>query len=829
MRLFLIGLLLQLFFMNSYAQDLTGTWEGSLAQGDNDYSVTIYLVQIAGDVYKGAVQIKEKKPIKITGNGRLNIPKVLEKKSSATINMTATLNNGQLQVKEEEIVEKDGPRRWRLELLHFRHSTNGSNEQLYITSGYNGDLVKKSTDYPPQYAAASKPATGSGAGTTGTGGSSTARTAATAKPPLVSLDSVIYTNSAGTGEILYNDKGTLALTFTNNSEVNLSSFDIVFNIQEENTGIQGTEGKVGTMSLAKFKTDKGGIYLVTGYNLISDSIHCTIEGVYKGTPLFTHAFALATKPFFTVKTTTVHKSSDATLGAVAGYYGFDKKPWSKVVTPLNALAAAGNKPALMWKAVFTALGWGGYNLNENEGIKIAKQAFPALQEAARTGDAESQYLMFYAIGMGVAGVPNREAAKDFLRRAAEAGFLPAMYDYGLFLQKAKQYEDGLKLLEACYAKGLQKAALNIGFSHRKGFVGDKDSEKAIEWYKKGEVFGDPANLMQLAFLYTDGEDIEPNAVKAMQYAKKAADLGYPDALNFMAGVYIRGKEGVPKNPAKAVELLKQAAATGDQTAMTTLAYLYLGGVNDAIPKDDKTSFFWAKKAAESGGAEAMALLGNMYEEGKVIEKNTIKARFWTNQAYNNGVGQRDNKAERIREQEMSNIISGIDFSDHYSLYRTSDGDIVGINEGSDPLGSLFSSTISTALSRRMSQQKVINGLEYMYTKGGKKIYGGTLTSTLTTEIMLKKGQQVKVNSYGTVNLGTFAGVSTPNGIYGFQSYSLIQSIPHAAIIGGVNKKWVFFGTETIYTASEDGLLQIAINDADYSNNAGYFDCVIEVL
>ncbi|WP_276483098.1 tetratricopeptide repeat protein [Paraflavitalea pollutisoli] len=829
MRRLLVFLLVQLLLINSYAQDLTGTWEGSLAQGDNDFSVTIYLVQIAGDIYKGAVQIKEKKPIKITGNGRLNIPKVLEKKSSATINLTATLSNGQLQVKEEEIVEKDGPRRWRLELLSFRHSTNSGNEQLYITSGYNGDLVKKSSDYPPQYAAATKPEPGSGSNSPQASGAGASRTAAAAKPALVSLDSVIFTNSAGSSDILFNDKGTLAFTFTNNSEVNLASFDILFNIKEENTGIQGTEGKVGTMSLPKFKTDKGGIYLVTGYNLISDSIHFTIEGMYKGAALFTRDFALATKPFFTAKTTTVGKSSDITLNALAGYYGFGKKTWATVVTPLNALAATGNKPALMWKAVFTTLGWGGYPPNENEGVKIAKQAFPAVQEAARAGDAECQYLMFYAIGMGIAGVPNKEAAKDFLQRAADAGFLPAMYDYGLFQQKAKQYEEGLKLLESCYAKGLQKAALNIGFSHRKGFVGDRDSEKAIEWYKKGEAFGDPANLMQLAFMYTDGEDIEPNALKAMQYAKKAADMNYPDALNFMAGVYLRGKEGVPKNPTKALELLKQAAGLGDQTAMTTIAYLYLGGVNDAIPKDDKTSFFWAKKAAESGGAEAMALLGNMYEEGKVIEKNTIKARFWTNQAYNNGVGQRDNNAERIREQEMSNIISGIDFSDHYSLYRTSDGDIVGVNEGSDPLGSLFASTIGTALSRRMSQQKVINGLEYIYTKGGKKIYGGTLTSTLTTDITLKKGQQVKVNSYGTVNLGTFAGVSTPNGIYGFQSYSLIQSIPHAAIIGGVNKKWVFFGTENIYTASEDGALQIAINDADYSNNAGYFDCVIEVL
>jgi len=838
MKFFFLCLLSLILSVIGHAQDLSGTWEGDLKQGEGEYAVTIYLAQVSTDTYNGAVLIKEKKPLKLTrsrnGIGGLGT-NLLDKKSSATINMTAAFADGQLQVKEDEIVEKDGPHRWRLEKLQFNHNQEGSTEQLTIVSGYLGALSKKSADYPKQYAVVRKQESPQETARPGarvnprTGSRPNNASAAAAPPPQVSLDSISYRNSAGGVDILYNDKGTLTFTFTNNSDVNVPSFDIRINIREKNTGIQGNEGKAGTMSLGRLKTDKGGMYLVTGYDLIADSIHFTMEGVYKGSSLFSRDFALATKPFFTTTTTTIGKSSAAMLSALAGYYGFDKKLYSPVVTSLNALAAGGSNTALMWKAVLTTLGYGGYAINENEASKMAKQAFPPVMEKARMGDAEAQYLMFYGIAMGLAGVPDREAAKDFLKRAADAEFLPAMYDYGVYLQKAKQYEEAQRLLESCYAKGLQKAALNIGISYRHGFTGEKSVDKATEWFKKGEAFGDPANLMQMAYMYTDGEEVEPNAPKAMQYARKAADMKYPDALNFMGGIYLRGKEGIPKSPAKALELFKAAAALGDPQGMTALAYLYQGGVSTAIPKDDKTSFFWAKKGAESGGAEAMALLGNMYEEGKVTEKNTIKARFWTNQAYLNGVGPRDNKAEKVREQEMSNIISGIDFSDHYSLYQGSSGRVYEVNEGSDPLGSLFSSTISAALSRRMNQQKVINGVQYIYNRSGKKVYGGTLTSALTTEIFMKKGQQVKVNSYGSVNLGTFAGVSSPNGIYGFQSYSLVPSIPHAAIIGGINKNWKLFGVETVYVATEDGPLQIAINDADYSNNAGYFDCVIEIL
>jgi len=497
-----------------------------------------------------------------------------------------------------------------------------------------------------------------------------------------------------------------------------------------------------------------------------------------------------------------------------------------VQTSLTQFASTGNKLAPMWQAVFQTMGWGGFSPDESAGLQIAKKSYNDVITSARNGDAEAQYLMFYAVAMGLTGNPSRNAAGVFLKKSADAGFLPAMYDYALYLQKDHKYDESYAALLKCYDLGMQKAALNIGYFNQKGYT-SKNVKNAIEWYHKGELFGDPKAMMQLANLYSSGLDAQVDHPKAVAYATKAADLKDGEAMDFLAKVYLNGRNGVPKNVVKALTLYKEAANLGDNTAMASLASLYLTGSPEAsIIKDDKAALFWTKKSAESGGADCMALLANMYEEGKIIDKNEIKARFWKNQALLNGVGEKDNSAQKVRDNEMSNFINNIDMSDQHTLYRDYYGNTYVSNDGPDLVGGIFGSFMKTYLNRQ--HQEVINGPEYIYDTNGKKIYGGTLTSRLTTEIYLKKGQTITVNAYGTVNVGTMAGVSGPDGISGWESYCVDPSILHGSVMAGMNGKWTHMGSANTFTASTDGPLQLAINDTDYTNNIGYFDVVIKV-
>jgi TPR repeat protein len=796
---------------NLNAQDLTGTWEGELDTRSNvKYEITLYLSKTADNIYSGVSQTKMKRTGKandLLSGGRISLKglgKAIEKNPSSSSRVFATNTNKQLKLSKLSVIDApDEKMGWEFgeQAIILQQD---SDDRLTASGTYNFTLKKKSNNYPSEYSKY-------------------------AIEKFVTINSIKFKNSGGNDKIIYNDKGAITFSFTNNTDIDLRQLQLKFFSPEKETGIIGLEQSINSnISLSQGQTLEGIIDIYSTFGLRATPINFIVEGSYNGAAIFKKDFTLSTEPFYKTDKTVLNNSSKAVYNVLAGYYGFNKTHAASIVNQLNQYAASGNSFAPMYKAIFHMTGWGGMAIDDMQANQLVKKCSNAITEAARKGDAEAQYLMFYLSSMDQSGVAAREIAGDFLKRSAEAGFLLAMYDYGLFLQKGQQFSEALSWYEKCYQQGLQKASLMIGYIYRKGLAGDKNLEKAVQWFLKSDAFGDPAALMQLAYVYTDGEDIEPDAPKAIMYANKAVANKNTDAMNFLGKIYLTGKNGVSKNETKALELFKQAAALNDKTAMTTLAYLFLEGRSDIFPKDEKTAFFWAKKSAESGGGESMALLAKLYEEGKVTDKNIIKSRFWANQAYLNGAAKKDNRAENIQAAEMNSIVSGIDFSDQYSLWTTSSGETYAVNEGSDPIGSLISSTFSTVLSRRSSQQQVINGLELIYTRNGKKIYGGTLTSKLTTDIMMKSGSEVLIKAYGTVNLGTFAGVAGPGGIFGFQSYSIVQSIPHAAIMSGVNNEWVLTGAETKYKATADGKLQLAINDTDYSNNVGYFDVVIEL-
>ncbi len=69
------------------------------------------------------------------------------------------------------------------------------------------------------------------------------------------------------------------------------------------------------------------------------------------------------------------------------------------------------------------------------------------------------------------------------------------------------------------------------------------------------------------------------------------------------------------------------------------------------------------------------------------------------------------------------------------------------------LGSLFGS----AMERYSHIQELINGLEFIQQKNGCKIYGGTVSSYVISNLNLKQGQTVNVKAYGIISTGMMSG------------------------------------------------------------------------
>ena len=818
-------LLLSLIYSGlGYAQNLTGTWKGKLTIDQVKYDYDFYLFKTS-EGYVGVARSKEKTSVNLN-NLFVNVPNIslgslsnmhvnangksnaFDKKQGFKSRLIGSFNNGSLSYMELGLLvpedEKNLPN-LRFDAGKLAYSKSGSKEKLTGEGLGPVELVKESNTCPSEYDAYQQ--------------------------AIISLSPVKFTNGRKDGKVRYNDTGTLSFTVANKSLYDFSGITLALTVRDGETGLEGLNGNSGSFSLAKGSSTSPEIDLVSNFGVPKDSIHLAVMGTYKGIPIFSRQVALATTPFYLNEAIAVAPSSSQVLRVLQGYYGLNEARHTPIKAGLEQFVQGGNKLAPMWKAVFLAKGKGGYTDDEEAAVVAAQKAYPHVLSAARNGDAEGNYLMFYAVGLGLAGEPSREVAGMFLKKAADASFPPAMFDYALYLMKDAKYAESYQCLQQCNRLGMRCCLTTMGNFFQNGYQVEKSIEQAVQWYRQGDEFGDPDAMMMMARLYSVGaEGIAKDARKAVAYAAKAAALKDASAINYLARIYLNGRTGVPKNVPKAIALYKEAASLGDHGAMTALAYLYLNGLPGSVAKNETTAMVWATKSAQAGGANCMMLLADSYANSKIKGKqDIIKSRFWANQARLRGVGEGDGSAQQQHTADWSNFISNIDLSDQHTIYEdTNTGQLYSSNDGPDLVGGFLSGFLGAYSKRRSQHQKVVNGLRYMYRAGSKKVYGGTLTSRLTTTMLLERGQRVNIKGYGTVNVGMMAGSATPDGIAGFQNYSVDPSIPHAAVMAGVNGKWTYVGREKIFIAPADGVLQLGVNDADYSSNVGYFDVVVVV-
>lgn len=635
-----------------------------------------------------------------------------------------------------------------------------------------------------------------------------------------------YNNPTKTSTIKYNSSGYLTLQLHNRNEINLNNLYLVLRTEEEQHGIIGLNNMKGNLSLRKQTSQSFSMPLPAGFSIPGDSLHLILTISLDGIAINILRLTLTTDPFMKSNKVVVPEYTSARMKAVSGYYGFLNTPYEDVSKPLDALATAGDKTAGMWKAMFLYMGYGGYKIDENLGWSLARNNLQKVENDARNGDAESLYLMYYAIQMGLLGQSAMNGAEGLLKMAADAGFKPAVYDYGLYSFIRKDYKTSQAFLQKSYDMGVKKAAVGIGLMYEHGFSLEKDIAQAKEWYTKGVAFGDPDAMLKLALLYSAGEDAEPDINKAIDLATKASAKRCRGAMLFLGGIYYQGTQGKATNIPLALKWFKEAVDLGDREGMMILGAMYLQDNLPGLPKDVKTGYFWLRKAAELGETAAMKLLSKIYIDGEIAEKNVIKSRYWYNQAVLKGAAERNDVDTRM--EDFLNIWKYADFSPSY-VYVNRYGDVVG-DSGPDFLGGMLGGLLNSYLDSRMRSQPVINGLEYICDKRGKKIYGGTITSRFMTGLRLTSGQTVHIESYGAVTLGFMLSGISADGIADpmYAGYSIVPAIRHGAVIAGMNNNWQFVGRNGFYTASQDGMLNLAVNDADYTNNQGYFDLVAEV-
>lgn len=186
----------------------------------------------------------------------------------------------------------------------------------------------------------------------------------------------------------------------------------------------------------------------------------------------------------------------------------------------------------------------------------------------------------------------------------------------------------------------------LGDMYLSGYGTDENPREAIRCYEKGAELGNPYSAINLGNIYYHGKHVEENPRKAFEFCKQAVELK-PDYIRAVKnlGYCYRNGYGTDKNSAKAFELYKRAAQTGDADAMAVVGYMLYAG--EGVHEDEQESFTWTKKAAEAGDVMGMKNLAYDYKNGYGTSKNISKAIEWYTKAAEAGNTDSLNELGRI--------------------------------------------------------------------------------------------------------------------------------------------------------------------------------------
>lgn len=239
-----------------------------------------------------------------------------------------------------------------------------------------------------------------------------------------------------------------------------------------------------------------------------------------------------------------------------------------------------------------------------------------------------------------------EAANIYLN--GEAGVIPDG-------QKALEYLDKVIELDDDQFYDGETALSDVVITYLEGKAGiSPDGYKAIEYYHKVLIdntsrppYYREEALERVAEIYRDGTaGVIPDGEKAIEYFEKYIKLTHrrrkDDAARAhycIAHIYLDGRAGIEPNGKKALSHFTSAISLSSsekidsymvEISQLEIAKIYdkgLAGVKSNLPQ----AWFWYKKCAENGNAEAQRRLeelpDTLEEEWKVAERAKVKKHY----------------------------------------------------------------------------------------------------------------------------------------------------------------------------------------------------------
>lgn len=175
-----------------------------------------------------------------------------------------------------------------------------------------------------------------------------------------------------------------------------------------------------------------------------------------------------------------------------------------------------------------------------------------------------------------------------------------------------------------------------------------DYEESYSWAQKSATAGNAAGNGILAFHYYDGVTTKIDDARALSLATEAAKAGDPRGKALVAVFQHQGNE-FKNNPKAVLKLAEEAANAGEAAAQGMLARIY---AFDSNYKDVARAERWGRLAAGQANPEGQYVLGWLYMNGFVVEKNNIMAWAYLNLA--------DDKIDDLKVDSRGPLLALVD-------------------------------------------------------------------------------------------------------------------------------------------------------------------------
>ena len=266
----------------------------------------------------------------------------------------------------------------------------------------------------------------------------------------------------------------------------------------------------------------------------------------------------------------------------------------------------------------------GYMLANGFYERDSERALQLYREAADLGNAYAMGNLTLSYVDGSLTERDDAAALDWFRKALKAAdpnartwLLSLINQQGsscLFPLdgSAPDYERGKQYYDLLADEKDENGLYYLGVIYAQGWGVERDTVKAVGYFKQAMDLDSARAAYNLAVLYTYGDDeIRRNLDKGLEYFCRAAELGYegtPDLMNDI-GVKILNGDGFAQDPALAMTWYEKAGEAGSTYALNNLGYLHTYHPLKDIPQDLDVGLACYSRSAELGDENA---LNNIY-------------------------------------------------------------------------------------------------------------------------------------------------------------------------------------------------------------------------